>query len=372
MSEWLQTLRALKRNALANKGMLPEQQERVDLSQKPEDPFSAPIPEGVRLKGKVDDWLAENVVEPAARAGYPNAGAAVATVPSVIADLAIPQAAGDIAAMPFGRITKALKKTGAAEAAEKAAVKSHGLMAPAEREIQLKRINAVEAARQVVKGDGQKLGQGVDLGAHEALNEVVKDGVKTKVPSGVVVKSGAQPLWNPKESGDNATPPMDRKFQAEDTARRFSQEEALFKGDKDELDPFKRELGPETFLVETPRGNSYHVQDKADATIGKDFGRKEVFDGTPLTNRIGTNLDTRAEQIELTPFDTLRHPDNLGRYGTVQPPEGMEKHSGPWPLTMEAVDQRRHPYKIIDPGNYRGIAPSAADSPRRIKPPKKK
>ena len=84
-----------------------------------QDPYAQEIGPGTGIMRGLDKWLTENVVEPSARAGYPNLGAAAATVPSTVADLVIPQTAADYAGMllPFGKVGKALK--GEAKLSEK-------------------------------------------------------------------------------------------------------------------------------------------------------------------------------------------------------------------------------------------------------------
>ncbi len=76
------------------------------------DPYSEEIGPGAGIMRGIDSWLDENVVQPAAKAGYPNAGAAAATVPSTIAEFAVPQTAGDFAGtlIPFGKIGKGAAK----------------------------------------------------------------------------------------------------------------------------------------------------------------------------------------------------------------------------------------------------------------------
>jgi hypothetical protein len=75
--------------------------------------MTAPIPQGVASKQAVDDYLASNIVEPLADRGWPNLGAALATPPSVAADLLIPQQGSDLA-MPgvakLGRMAKSVGK----------------------------------------------------------------------------------------------------------------------------------------------------------------------------------------------------------------------------------------------------------------------
>lgn len=79
--------------------------------QEAQDPYAQEVGPGAGIMRGLNDWLGENVVEPAARAGYPNAGAAAATVPSVLADLVVPQTGADYAGalVPFGKVGKALK-----------------------------------------------------------------------------------------------------------------------------------------------------------------------------------------------------------------------------------------------------------------------
>jgi hypothetical protein len=63
------------------------------------DPEWAP---GKRAVGRATDWLTENVVDPLSNAGWPNLGAAVATVPGVAVDLVVPTHASDLMAMTPG------------------------------------------------------------------------------------------------------------------------------------------------------------------------------------------------------------------------------------------------------------------------------
>lgn len=55
------------------------------------------IPESKKFKSKLEDWLTNNVVEPAANAGYPNLGAAAATVPATLAEFFIPENTAEFA-----------------------------------------------------------------------------------------------------------------------------------------------------------------------------------------------------------------------------------------------------------------------------------
>lgn len=55
------------------------------------------IPKSKELKSKLDEWLTGNVVEPLAKAGYPNVGAGIATVPSSIAEFLTPESPYELA-----------------------------------------------------------------------------------------------------------------------------------------------------------------------------------------------------------------------------------------------------------------------------------
>lgn len=65
--------------------------------------FDVPIPGIAPMKRGFDDMLTSRVVEPMARAGYPDLGAAMATVPSTLAEALVPSTAADLAGMliPF-------------------------------------------------------------------------------------------------------------------------------------------------------------------------------------------------------------------------------------------------------------------------------
>jgi hypothetical protein len=62
-----------------------------------EDPYSKPFGPGEAIVEGLNSGLQEYVVDPLARRGYENVGAALATVPSVIGDALIPQTVGDVA-----------------------------------------------------------------------------------------------------------------------------------------------------------------------------------------------------------------------------------------------------------------------------------
>lgn len=59
--------------------------------------FDVPIPGVGPAKAKLDEMLTSRVVEPMARAGYPTLGAAMATVPSTLAEALVPSTAADLA-----------------------------------------------------------------------------------------------------------------------------------------------------------------------------------------------------------------------------------------------------------------------------------
>lgn len=65
--------------------------------------FDAPIPGVAPMKQSLDEMLTKRVVEPMSKAGYPNVGAAMATVPSTLAEALIPSTAMDLAGplIPF-------------------------------------------------------------------------------------------------------------------------------------------------------------------------------------------------------------------------------------------------------------------------------
>ena len=97
----------------------PVTQEKLDAA------TDRPLPVAQRLKTNIDDFLTGNVVEPLAQRGYPNLGAALATVPSVAAEMMIPSTTGELQAgvipFPGAKLTKAAKE------AMKAEGKSFGL-----------------------------------------------------------------------------------------------------------------------------------------------------------------------------------------------------------------------------------------------------
>lgn len=55
------------------------------------------IPESKKFKSKLEDWLTNNVVEPAVNAGYPNLGAGIATVPATLAEFLLPENTAEFA-----------------------------------------------------------------------------------------------------------------------------------------------------------------------------------------------------------------------------------------------------------------------------------
>jgi hypothetical protein len=85
----------------------PVTQEKLDAA------TDKPLPAAQRLKTNIDDFLTGNVVEPLAQRGYPNLGAALATVPSVAAEMMIPSTTGELQAgvipFPGAKLTKAAK-----------------------------------------------------------------------------------------------------------------------------------------------------------------------------------------------------------------------------------------------------------------------
>lgn len=90
-------------------------------TQKAVDPYAQEVGPGAAMVRRLDTFLGENVVEPMANAGWPNLGAGLATIPTVVADMVIPQTAGDFAAAPISKIGKAAKAAKGAKVAEKAA-----------------------------------------------------------------------------------------------------------------------------------------------------------------------------------------------------------------------------------------------------------
>jgi hypothetical protein len=83
----------------------PVTQEKLDAA------TDKPLPAAQRLKTNIDDFLTGNVVEPLAQRGYPNLGAALATVPSVAAEMMIPSTTGELqgAVIPGIGLKKAFK-----------------------------------------------------------------------------------------------------------------------------------------------------------------------------------------------------------------------------------------------------------------------
>ena len=97
----------------------PVTQEKLDAA------TDRPLPAAQRLKTNIDDFLTGNVVEPLAQRGYPNLGAALATVPSVAAEMMIPSTTGELQGavipMPFlkGKALQSAKKAQALDLLEK-------------------------------------------------------------------------------------------------------------------------------------------------------------------------------------------------------------------------------------------------------------
>ncbi len=81
------------------------------LNREVKDPYAQEVGPGAGIMRGLDKFLGENVAEPLGRAGYPKIGAGISAGTSAIADLAIPQTAGDIAGIviPMGKAGKALK-----------------------------------------------------------------------------------------------------------------------------------------------------------------------------------------------------------------------------------------------------------------------
>lgn len=64
------------------------------------DGSETPIPGAASMKRRVDETLTKSVVEPMAARGYGDLGAAIATVPSVVADVVLPDTVGELAMPP--------------------------------------------------------------------------------------------------------------------------------------------------------------------------------------------------------------------------------------------------------------------------------
>ena len=80
--------------------------------------YDQEIPAAQKMKQSFDQFLTERVVDPLAQRGYPTLGAALATVPSVAADVMIPSTTGELqgAVIPMPGLKKGIKK--ATEAAK--------------------------------------------------------------------------------------------------------------------------------------------------------------------------------------------------------------------------------------------------------------
>lgn len=76
--------------------------------------YDQEIPIAQKMKQSFDQFLTERVVDPLAQRGYPTLGAALATVPSVAADVLIPSTTGELQAgvipFPGAKLTKAAKE----------------------------------------------------------------------------------------------------------------------------------------------------------------------------------------------------------------------------------------------------------------------
>lgn len=73
--------------------------------------FGKDIPQSKKIKSDLEEWLTSNVVEPSAKAGYPNIGAAAATVPSTLAEFMMPENTREFAPGMAG-VTKLGRKAG--------------------------------------------------------------------------------------------------------------------------------------------------------------------------------------------------------------------------------------------------------------------
>lgn len=72
---------------------------------------------------RLDSWLQDKVVDPLAKSGHEDLGAAIATVPSTAAEFLAPESEADLAmaVTPVGKISKSLKKLSMPEGATKSA-----------------------------------------------------------------------------------------------------------------------------------------------------------------------------------------------------------------------------------------------------------
>lgn len=126
------------------------------------DGSETPIPGAAAMKRKVDDTLTEYVVEPLAARGHEGLGAAIATVPSVIADVVLPDTVGELAMPPpirgGGKVVDL-----AAKRAEKAAGNEAKAMA---KRAELKTLGGAEKEAL----DAQTRGLGISGVDREALD----------------------------------------------------------------------------------------------------------------------------------------------------------------------------------------------------------
>jgi hypothetical protein len=143
----------------------PVTQEKLDAA------TDRPLPAAQRLKTNIDDFLTGNVVEPLAQRGYPNLGAALATVPSVAAEMMIPSTTGELqgAVIPMPGLKKGIKKVTEAMKAEGAEKFIEG-MARMNDDVDIDRLNPElykKYAKDIEKAKKAKV-------AEEVLNEGLK------------------------------------------------------------------------------------------------------------------------------------------------------------------------------------------------------
>ena len=141
------------------------EKEILDMSRRKylEKGFDAPIPGVAPMKQSLDEMLSRGVVEPMAKAGYPTLGAAMATVPSTLAEALIPSTAADLAGtllpLPGAKLgrgaAKQIKETKAAQLLEQMAADDVDISKlPSLSEF--KKISK-EYEKQKVKQEGEKL-----------------------------------------------------------------------------------------------------------------------------------------------------------------------------------------------------------------------
>lgn len=148
----------------------PVTQEKLDAA------TDRPLPVAQRLKTNIDDFLTGNVVEPLAQRGYPNLGAALATVPSVAAEMMIPSTTGELqgAVIPMPGLKKGIKKATEAMKAE-GAEKFLAGMARMGEDVDIDRLNPElykKYAKDIEKAKKKKV-----------LDELLEQGIETKSKS---------------------------------------------------------------------------------------------------------------------------------------------------------------------------------------------